>query len=100
RNEAEFTELGFDETFSIAAVHGTGVSQLVDAATEEFSGGADEETARPPRIAIVGRPNVGKSSLINAILKDERTIVSEIPGTTRDSVDVPFTLHGKSYLLI
>jgi GTP-binding protein len=100
RNEAEFTELGFDKTFSIAAVHGTGVSELVDAATEEFSAGADEETARPPRIAIVGRPNVGKSSLINAILKDERTIVSEIPGTTRDSVDVPFTLQGKSYRLI
>ena len=100
RNEAEFAELGFGQTFSIAAVHGTGVSELVDAATEEFSAGATEEAVRPARIAIVGRPNVGKSSLINAILKDERTIVSEIPGTTRDSVDVPFTLHGKSYLLI
>jgi GTP-binding protein len=99
-NEAEFTELGFDGTFSIAAVHGTGVSELLDAATAGFSSGADEDVAQPMRIAIVGRPNVGKSSLINAILKNERTIVSEIPGTTRDSVDVPFTVHGKSYLLI
>lgn len=100
RNESEFTELGFPNTFSIAAVHGTGVSELVDAATEGFTTGTGEEATQPPRIAIVGRPNVGKSSLINAILKDERTIVSEIPGTTRDSVDVPFTLQGKSYLLI
>jgi GTP-binding protein len=100
RHEAEFTELGFEGTFAIAAAHGTGVSDLLDAATEGFSAGGGEEPARPTRIAIVGRPNVGKSSLINAILKNERTIVSDIPGTTRDSVDVPFTLHGKSYLLI
>ena len=100
RDEGEFTELGFDKTFSIAAAHGTGVSELLDAATEEFAAGADREAARPTRIAIVGRPNVGKSSLINAILKDERTIVSDIPGTTRDSVDVPFTLRDKPYLLV
>jgi len=62
----------------------------LDAATEDFLTGKSEEPAT--RIAIVGRPNVGKSSLVNAILKSERTIVSEIAGTTRDSVDVPFTL--------
>ena len=100
RNEAEFAELGFDKTFSIAAVHGTGVENLVDAATEAFSANVTPESARTPRIAVVGRPNVGKSSLINAILKDERTIVSDIPGTTRDSVDVPFTVKGKPYLLV
>jgi GTP-binding protein len=100
RTDAEFSELGFDQTFSIAAVHGLGVSELLDAATEEFSAGVEPETAPPTRIAIVGRPNVGKSSLINAILKDQRTIVSDIPGTTRDSVDVPFTVHEKPYLLI
>src|SRR6266404_596948 len=100
RNEAEFAELGFDKTFSIAAVHGTGVEALVDAATEAFSANVAPESARTPRIAIVGRPNVGKSSLINAILKDERTIVSDIPGTTRDSVDVPLTVKGKPYLLV
>jgi GTP-binding protein len=100
RTDAEFSELGFDKTFSIAAVHGLGVSELLEAATEEFSVGVEQETTPPTRIAIVGRPNVGKSSLINAILKDQRTIVSDIPGTTRDSVDVPFTVHEKPYLLI
>ena len=97
---SEFSQLGFDQTFAIAAVHGTGVTELLDAATKDFPTGAVEETARPTRIAIVGRPNVGKSSLINAILKDDRTIVSDIPGTTRDSVDVPFTLNEKPYLLV
>src|SRR5208282_2734403 len=91
---------GFDQTYSIAAAHGLGVSELLEAATEEFAAGVEPETAPPTRIAIVGRPNVGKSSLINAILKDQRTIVSDIPGTTRDSVDVPFTIHEKPYLLI
>ena len=97
---AEFAELGFDETFAIAAVHGIGVPGLLEEATRDFSGMAPAEAARPTRIAIVGRPNVGKSSLINSILKSERTIVSDVPGTTRDSVDVPFTLDGRPYLLI
>src|SRR5208282_4026193 len=91
---------GFDQTYSIAAAHGLGVSELLEAATEEFAAGVDQEAAPPTRIAIVGRPNVGKSSLINAILKDERTIVSDIPGTTRDSVDVPFMVQGKPYVLV
>lgn len=100
RTDAEFSELGFDQTYSIAAAHGLGVRELLEAATEEFAAGVEPETAPPTRIAIVGRPNVGKSSLINAILKDQRTIVSDIPGTTRDSVDVPFTVRDKAYLLI
>ena len=99
-NESEFAELGFDQTFSIAAVHGSGVSELLDAATAGFSAVANEDTQPPTRIAIVGRPNVGKSSLINAILKDERTIVSHIPGTTRDSIDVPFVVNDKPYRLV
>ena len=100
RGATEFAELGFNQTFSIASAHGTGVAELLDEATKVFPGGVAPEGARPTRIAIVGRPNVGKSSLINAILKDERTIVSDIPGTTRDSVDVPFTLNETSYLLV
>jgi GTP-binding protein len=84
--------------FPIAAVHGIGVSALLEAATEGF--GAGEAQAVATKIAIVGRPNVGKSSLINSILESERTIVSDIPGTTRDSVDVPFTLGGKPYVLV
>ena len=100
RGAAEFAELGFHQLFSIAAAHGTGVAELLDAATKEFPTGGARDSARPTRIAIVGRPNVGKSSLINAILQSERTIVSDIPGTTRDSVDVPFTLNEKPYLLV
>ncbi len=96
----EFAELGFEKMFPIAAVHGLGVPGLLDAATEAFEAGTPEEPARATRIAIVGRPNVGKSSLINTILQSERTIVSEIPGTTRDSVDAPFTLDGRRYVLI
>jgi GTP-binding protein len=96
---AEFAELGFEKMFPIAAIHGLGVPALLDAATESFEAGIQAEQ-RPIRVAIVGRPNVGKSSLVNSILQGERTIVSEIPGTTRDSVDVPFTLGGRSYVLV
>ncbi len=96
----EFAELGFDEAFPIAAIHGLGVPELVTAATADFEPITALVTSTPTRLAIVGRPNVGKSSLINAILQSERTIVSEIAGTTRDSVDVPFTVNDKPYLLI
>lgn len=96
----EFAELGFEQMFPIAAIHGLGVSALLDAATESFGVVAGDEPSRATRVAIVGRPNVGKSSLINCILQDERTIVSPTPGTTRDSVDVPFTVGGKPYVLI
>ncbi len=99
KGATEFAELGFEQLFPIAAVHGMGVSALLDTATENFGAGESQEAAST-HIAIVGRPNVGKSSLINSILKSERTIVSEIPGTTRDSVDAPFTLDGKPYVLI
>ncbi len=100
RGADEFAELGFDPLFPIAAIHGLGVESLVTAATEDFVSATATETAPPTRIAIVGRPNVGKSSLINAILQSERTIVSEIAGTTRDSVDAPFTLGDKPYILV
>ena len=96
----EFAELGFEHMHSIAAIHGHGVRTLVEDAIESFSPGSGRQTDQPARIAIVGRPNVGKSSLINSILHSERSIVSEIPGTTRDSVDVPFTLDGKPYTLV
>ena len=100
KDVAEFSELGFERVFPIAAIHGQGVSALVEAATEPLTAAVVAETAVPTRIAIVGRPNVGKSSLINSILQGERTIVSAIPGTTRDSIDVPFAFRDKSYVLI
>ena len=100
RNVNEFAELGFEPLFPIAAIHGLGMEALLDAATEKFSAGKADEPVKPTSIAIVGRPNVGKSSLINAILERERTIVSNIPGTTRDSVDVPVTIDGQQYVLV
>lgn len=100
RGVDEFAEFGFDPLFPIAAIHGLGVEPLVAAATKDFVTISAAETAPPTRLAIVGRPNVGKSSLINSILQSDRTIVSEIPGTTRDSVDVPFTLADKPYVLV
>jgi len=100
KHAVEFAELGFERLFPIAAVHGLGVPALLETATERFTASAVQETNKPTRIAIVGRPNVGKSSLINSILKSERTIVSEIPGTTRDSIDVPFDFKDKPYVLI
>ncbi len=100
RNVGEFTELGFEALFPIAAIHGLGVATLLDAATKDFSVGQADEPAQPISVAIVGRPNVGKSSLINAINESERTIVSNIPGTTRDSVDVPVTVDGQAYVLV
>ena len=109
---AEFTALGFANLLSISAAHGRNFGQLVERIERELasrtalSGGSDAEDAASPsagsriKIAIVGRPNVGKSSLINAILRDERTIVSDIAGTTRDAVDVPYERDGVHYTLI
>lgn len=100
--DAEFARLGFKDPLSISAEHNRGIGDLVDrleALLPEFQ--AQEKTAKnPTAIAIVGRPNVGKSSLINAILKDRRTLVSNISGTTRDAIDVPYERKGVPYILI
>ena len=99
----EFTELGFEDTIGASAVHGRGIADIV-AAAERYLPEPGEETlekpTRPIRLALLGRPNVGKSSLINALLGDERTIVSDVAGTTRDAVDVPFSHGGLDYLFI
>jgi GTP-binding protein len=101
---SDFARLGFKHVFSISAEHGRGIDDLVEAIEQRLpaadSDAAAEQSAPPLKIAIVGRPNVGKSSLTNAILRDERTLVSEIAGTTRDSVDVPYQRDGKRYVLI
>jgi len=98
----EFHRLGVDRLFTISAQHGLGVGELMDAATEGWpvSGDAVPETDERIRIAVIGRPNVGKSSLVNRILGYERTIVNPVPGTTRDAIDTPFDFHGRKYLLI
>ncbi len=118
--EIDFTALGFANIVRMSAAHGRGESDLLEMIGDLLqlevdttaSGRLEEDTEdeeeqqqqdgaqRATRIAIVGRPNVGKSSLINALVNDERTIVSEIAGTTRDAVDIEFRLHDREYVLI
>jgi GTP-binding protein len=98
---ADFYRLGFERVYPVSAAHGYGVAALFDAITEDLEESAKEETPDDlTKVAIIGRPNVGKSSLINRIVGTERLLVSEHPGTTRDSVDIHFTLRGKNYVFI
>ncbi len=99
---AEFHALGMGEPLAISAGHGEHVSDLMDLVLAEFpAAGREAEAAeRHPRIAIVGRPNVGKSTLINALLGEERVVVYDQPGTTRDSIHIDFERAGKHYTLI
>jgi GTP-binding protein len=102
--EAEFLQLGFPNVAGVSAVHGRGTDDLL-AAIETAFGARDQdaelpEAKIPPRIVIIGRPNVGKSSLTNALLGSERAIVSDIAGTTRDALEVPCGLGGHNYLLL
>ena len=86
-NAAEFYELGLGEVYPISALHGTGTGDLLDELVASLAPVEPEEEDESVKIAIVGRPNVGKSSLLNAILGQERAIVSPVPGTTRDAID-------------
>jgi len=93
---AQFYELG-DEIFPVSAEHGFGVDSLLDALTQDLPRGESVEAAPDINIAIIGRPNVGKSTLLNQLVGEERSIVSAEPGTTRDAVDTVVARHGKSY---
>ncbi|MBO4947977.1 MAG: ribosome biogenesis GTPase Der [Peptococcaceae bacterium] len=97
----EFYSLGLDEPYPISASHGMNTGDLLDRLMELIDK-YDEEDYEPDviKIAVVGRPNVGKSSLTNAILGQERAIVSNIPGTTRDAIDTPFERNGQQYVII
>jgi GTP-binding protein len=98
---ADFYSLGFERVYPVSAAHGYGVAALFDAVTEDLEESEKEETpGNLTKVAIIGRPNVGKSSLINRIVGAERLLVSELPGTTRDSVDIHFSLRGKNYVFI
>ena len=120
-NLGEFAELGFSDYVFTSAAHGRGFAQLADklnrqlkslgatpikaeadpTATPEEEPDREEVTKDSPiRVAIVGRPNAGKSSLVNAILNDKRTIVSDVAGTTRDAIDIPYTRDEQPYVLI
>jgi GTP-binding protein len=119
----EFYQLGFDPVLEISAEHGTGVAELLDEivgrlaaggwrldASGSFNGRAEPATNsqqpaaspndRETRVAIVGRPNVGKSSLVNRLLREERVLVSDMPGTTRDAIDAPLTWHRRRFRII
>jgi GTP-binding protein len=99
---AEFFELGLGQPHAISASHGEGVRELVEAALEAFPVEADapQDESAGPRIAIVGRPNVGKSTLVNALLGEERVIAFDQPGTTRDAIEIPFERGDRRYVLI
>ncbi len=97
----EFFALGFGEPIPISAEHSRGLGDLLDRIVALLPVQEEEEYAGDTiRIAVIGRPNVGKSSLVNAILGEQRVIVSPIAGTTRDAIDTPFTSEGQSYVLI
>lgn len=96
----EFYNLGLGEPFGISAEHGTGIGDLLDEVTGYFESLHITEDDDSVKIAVVGKPNAGKSSLCNKILGFDRTIVSNIAGTTRDAIDTPFTFDGKKYTLI
>src|SRR5581483_7205277 len=111
----EFFQLGFDPVLEISAEHGHGVAELLDAIVvglrAEGSGLTDppspalsplalSPTIEETRVAIVGRPNVGKSSLVNRLLSEERVLVSDMPGTTRDAIDVPLTWHRRRFRIV
>jgi len=120
RSSLEFFQLGFDPVLEISAEHGTGVAELLDEIVMRLGArgsglaenAANEQQApgsQPPaptahgeetRIAIVGRPNVGKSSLVNRLLRAERVLVSDMPGTTRDAIDAPLTWHRRRFRII
>jgi GTPase len=120
RSAMEFYQLGFDPVLEISAEHGTGVAELMDLIVErlrakglghkEEASGEHSDTAQPAlgagtadretRVAVVGRPNVGKSSLVNRLLREERVLVSEMPGTTRDAIDTPLLWHRRRFRII
>lgn len=97
----EFYNLGIGEPVAISAANRTGIGDLLDEVVKEFPEGAgEEEDDDTPRIAVVGKPNVGKSSLINKLLGEQRVIVSDIAGTTRDAVDARVKWQGREYIFI
>ncbi len=103
-SESDFARMGLEPVFPISAAHGTGIGEMMSDLTKEWNlvegGEGEEKQLEGTRITLVGRPNAGKSSLINALLKESRVIVSETAGTTRDAVDVDLVWNGEKFCLI
>ena len=95
-----FYELGFENYVPLSGEQNFGIYDLLDSITEDFKEIPDDYDDSVIKFSIIGRPNVGKSSLVNAILNEERVIVSDVAGTTRDAVDTPFTYHGEEFVVI
>ena len=95
----EFYSLGFGELYSVSSMTGSGTGELLDELVQHITT-IPEDLSSLPRIAIIGRPNVGKSSLTNALLGYERNIVTDVPGTTRDSIDAHYNAFGQEFLLV
>jgi GTPase len=109
RTVAEFHELGLGDPVAISAAHGENVRELIEHVLDMVPGGEDDEPVLPPedrerpstiKVAIVGRPNVGKSTFVNAVLGEERMIAFDEPGTTRDAISLDFTRGGQKYTII
>lgn len=102
RVTVDFHELGLGEPIPISSAHGDNVAEMIEVALDELPAAEAEAEAKPdhPKLAIVGRPNVGKSTLVNAILGEERVIAFDQPGTTRDSIYIDFERGGKQYTII
>ncbi|PKE24441.1 ribosome biogenesis GTPase Der [Macrococcoides caseolyticum] len=96
----EFYSLGFGEPFPISGSHGLGIGDLLDEAAKHFPEQQEEDYDDVIKFSLIGRPNVGKSSLINAILGEERVIVSPVAGTTRDAIDTVYTFENQEYVMI
>lgn len=96
----EFYALGLGDPIAVSGVHGIGIGDVLDAIIQSFPKETRKEYEGMTRFCVIGRPNVGKSSLVNAILNQERVIVSNIEGTTRDAIDTPFKREGKDYVVI
>ena len=95
-----FYELGFENILGVSASHKIGIRELFEYITKDISENTTNSVSSLCRFCLIGRPNVGKSSLVNAILNEERAIVSDIAGTTRDATDTKFTYHGKEYIMV
>ena len=99
-HEYDFYELGFETLIPISGEQNVGIYELQTEITKDFNEYVDDDEDPRIKFSIIGRPNVGKSSLVNAILNEERVIVSDVAGTTRDAIDTVFTYHGEEYTVI
>ncbi len=99
-NIYEFYNLGIGDPIAVSGVHGIGIGDMLDKCIELMPDENNNRRAEGIHIAVIGEPNVGKSSIVNAILREDRSIVSNIQGTTRDAIDTPFKVNGKPYVIV